>query len=201
MPWSASLLSRPQAVEATEAQRDRYLQWWYLEGGLRLGLQAELPSAEGAAIVRAIEREAARVPVMPGEQDPHHLSARRADALVALCANGWGGGSGAASAIVLVHAQAEALHPGRRQGEIEGGGVVHPSTLGRLLCSATVQAAVEDRDGNPFGRATREPTSAMMRAFATVTASAGFPAAGPGGSPRPTTSCGGRTAAGPTFTT
>jgi hypothetical protein len=140
----ADVESRPQTEEVTEAERGRYLHWWYLESGLRVGLEAEPPSADGAAVIRAIGREAARIPVMPGEEETCHASARRADALVALCTG---------DPIVL-------------------------------------------------GRTSREPSGARMRQLRyRATGSVGSPAAGPSVSCKPTTSCGGQTVGGPTWTT
>jgi Domain of unknown function (DUF222) len=81
----ADIESRPLPQDAEAAERDRYLEWWWTEGGLRLGLQGELPAADGAALVRAIERRAARVPVTPGEEPGGSTAARRANAVIALC--------------------------------------------------------------------------------------------------------------------
>ena len=55
--------------ETRDAERGRYLRWWYLEGDSRFGLEAELPAAQGATVARALERVAESLPVMPGEQD------------------------------------------------------------------------------------------------------------------------------------
>ena len=63
------------------AERSRSVWWWYEDESRRFRLSADLSASAGAAVVRAIEREAERVPVMPDEQDA--TEARRADALVA----------------------------------------------------------------------------------------------------------------------
>jgi hypothetical protein len=49
--------------------------------------------------------------------------------------------------------------------EIESGGVIGPETTRRLLCDARLQTVVEDASGDPIGlgRASREPSAAMMR--------------------------------------
>ena len=61
------------------------MSWWYFDEGRRFGLEAELPAAQGAFVAQALERAAQAVPVMPDETDGCFASARRADALVALC--------------------------------------------------------------------------------------------------------------------
>jgi Domain of unknown function (DUF222) len=158
----ADVEARPQPDDAAEAERDRYLDWWWLEGGLRLALQGELPAADGAAIVRAIERRAARIPRMPGEEHPANAPARRADALVALRTEGSTGSQ--PETTVVIHSKVEGFES---NGEIEGGGVVHPRTLQRMLCAAKVEDVLEDDLRNPLalGRTTREPSKAMMRAL------------------------------------
>jgi hypothetical protein len=59
--------------------------WWYHDEGRRFGLEADLPAASGPVIVNALEREAEKIAALPGEEDEVYASARRADALVALC--------------------------------------------------------------------------------------------------------------------
>jgi hypothetical protein len=154
--------SRPAPDDAAAAERDRCVEWWWAEGGLRLGLQAELPAADGAAVIAAIERRAARVPVTPGEEDPLDAPARRADALVALCTHGSEGPR--TESTIVVHVQAGSAV---ENGELEGGGVIHPAVLERLCCTEPVRAVVEDGDRNPLalGRTSREPSVAMMRAL------------------------------------
>ena len=78
----ADLAARQDLEEAREAERSRFLRWWYTDEGRRLWLEAELPAAEGAKVVRAVDRLAERVPAMPGEEDESFVDARRADALV-----------------------------------------------------------------------------------------------------------------------
>ena len=70
--------------EIRDAQRTRALVWWYFDEGRRFGLEAELPASEGAIVARALERLAAKIPVMPGEEDEVYADARRADALVTM---------------------------------------------------------------------------------------------------------------------
>ena len=58
----AELEAHKSAEEIRSPDRDRMLRYWHLEGGRRLGLTAEMPAAEGAVVVRALERKAAEVP-------------------------------------------------------------------------------------------------------------------------------------------
>ena len=147
------------------ADRERRLSWWWTDEGRRLGLQAELPAAEGAQVIKAIERLARQVPVMPGEEDPVHLEQRRADALVALCEGQVTSDADPDRATVVVHATLEGLKTNRRGAELEEGPVLHPQTLRRILCSARVQTVVEDETGDVVGvgRMTRQPSPWLRR--------------------------------------
>ena len=78
------LQARRSKEEAAEVDRVRSLSWWYFDEGRRFGLQLELPSAQGAVVIKGIERTASSLPVMPGEEAPYDAPARRADALVAM---------------------------------------------------------------------------------------------------------------------
>jgi hypothetical protein len=159
------LVLRPSLDEAAQTEKSRTLSWWYFEENRRFGLQAELPAADGAVVAKALERLAESLPVMPGEEDPVHADARRADALVALCSSRVAADPDPDRATVVVHAQLEGLVSGDGGCEIEGGPVIHPETARRLLCDARVQSVVEDRSKDPIGggRTSREPSSSMMR--------------------------------------
>jgi hypothetical protein len=80
---------------------------------------------------------------------------------VALCTKGLGAPE--AGACIVVHVQADTAT--RSNGELEGGGVLHPRTIDRLPCAGRVQAVLEDENRNPrsVGRVSREPSAAMMR--------------------------------------
>jgi hypothetical protein len=163
--------------DAREVSRARYLEWWYEDQGRRMGIRAELPAAQGAVVIRAIDRMAAEIPVMPGEDQPHLAQARRADALVALCSAKLAHHPNQDRATIVVHAKAGQIAGGENTAlgidlvsdgpgvEIEGGGVIHPATLGRLLCNARAQTVFEDEHGEVIGvgRVSREPSAWMMR--------------------------------------
>lgn len=162
---TADLEARRSIAEARDADRDRTLSWWWFDEGRRFGLEAELPAADGAVVARALERLADRVPVKPGEEGVVHADARRADALLALASARLAADRDAERATVVVHAPLDALVSEDRGCELEGGGTVHPETARRLLCTARVQAVVENgaREALGIGRMSREPTAWMMR--------------------------------------
>jgi len=159
------LAARASALQGAEIQRERHLGWWYSDGGRRFWLEAELPAADGAIVARTIERLAGRIPAMPGEEDAPFAGARRADALVALCSARVASDPDPDRATVVIHAQLAGLTSGTGGCEIQDGGVVHPATVQRLLCSCRVQSVHEDRSGGVLhlGRVRREPPAWMLR--------------------------------------
>jgi len=161
----ADLEVRRSADEVRDLERSRSLSWWYFDEGRRFGLEAELPAAEGAVVARAIERAAARVPVMPDETGEAFADARRADALVTLASGGSSGDGHAERPTVVVHALAEVLERDEGSCEIEGGGIVPVQSTRRLLCHARIQALVQDEHGHPVrvGRLRRDPPGWMVR--------------------------------------
>ncbi|MDP9341415.1 MAG: 13E12 repeat family protein [Actinomycetota bacterium] len=175
----ADVESRQVIEGAADAERDRRLSWWYFDEGRRFGMEAELPAAHGAVVARALERVAETIPVMPGEDGPFDVHARRADALVAVCSSRLSADPDPDRATVVVHASVGTLASGGGA-EIEGGGVLHPHTLDRLLCSARVQAVMEDRSGDPvhLGRMRREPPAWMFRQLRYRDSECRFPGCG-----------------------
>ena len=159
------LAARASREEVIEAERSRSVSWWYLDEGRRFGLEAELPAAQGAVVARALECLADSMPAMPDEEDGCFASARRADALVALCSARIAEDPDPDRATVIIHAQLEGLQDGSGGCEVEDGPVIDPETVRRLMCNARGQTVVEDRDGNVLGlgRLTREPSAWMTR--------------------------------------
>jgi hypothetical protein len=161
-----------------DAHEARFLSWWYLDEGSRVGLEAELPAAQGAVVVKAIERMVERVPEMPGEEHAWSLPARRADALMALCSARLAADPDPDRATVIVHTKLETLASEPAESEtadaaphrlvsaqIEGGSVIHPETVRRLLCNARVQTVVENGSSDVVGLGSvhREPPAWMAR--------------------------------------
>jgi Domain of unknown function (DUF222)/HNH endonuclease len=155
-----------QSIEETRAvDETRSLCWWYYDEGKRFGLEADLPAAQGAVVAKALGRLADQLPVMPGEGERYYVSARRADALVALASTRIAQGPDVDRATVVVHAQMNGLLEGSGGCELESGPVIHPETAKRLLCTARVQTVIEDSEGQPvrLGRMFREPPAWMLR--------------------------------------
>ena len=157
--------ARSAREDVVEAERARMLSWWWFDEGRRFGLEAELPSAQGAIVARVIERVAEHVPAMPDEHDVSFADARHADALVALCSARMAEEPDPDRATVAIHAQLDGLQEESGGSEIEGGPALHPSAARRLLCNARVQHVLEDRTGRvvALGRMTREPSAWMIR--------------------------------------
>lgn len=159
------LETKPSIDEVRETDRARSTSWWYFDDGRRFGLEADLPAAQGSIVARALERVAETVPAMPDEERGHDASARRADALVALCSARIAVDAEPDRATVVVHARLGASEGDLEGCELEGGPVVHPQTVRRLLCNGRVQTIVEDRDGHVLGvgRMSRDPAAWMIR--------------------------------------
>jgi hypothetical protein len=170
---------RQSEHDAQDPDHTRTLSWWYFDEGRRFGLSAELPAAQGAVVARALDRLADDLPVMPGEDDPYFVHARRADALVALASSRLASDPDPDRATVVVHASVDTVASGGGA-QIEGGGVAHPRTLDRLLCTARVQAVVEDPSGDPIrlGRMRRDPPGWMLRQLRYRDAECRFPGCG-----------------------
>jgi hypothetical protein len=160
----ADLEVRAALDETTALERDRSLRYWYEDGGRRFGLEARMPSAQGAIVARALERVVDRIPAMPTSADGVVIEARRADALLALCSQRIADDADADRATVVVHASLEALS-GRRNAEAEHGAVMPPEALQRLACDARIQVVTENEasDAIALGRTKREPSASMMR--------------------------------------
>lgn len=156
--------AHPEIQVDRDAHGHRFFRWWWLEDERRLGLEGELPAAEGAAVIAAISQVAARIPEMPNEEGPFHRDRRRADALVAIC-TGQVGELPLVRPTVVIHAQERGLIRGSGGAELEHGPVLHPETVRRLVCTARVQRIVEDPEGEAigFGRTRRVPSVAQVR--------------------------------------
>ena len=160
------LRSRERLDEDTvAAERERWLQYRYADGGRRFLLDAELPGAAGVVVAHALDRLADQIPELPDEGSERLVGARRADALVALCSVQLADDADQDRATVVVHAELDTLLDGDANALIEGGPVIGGTTLHRLLCNARMQAVVEHPDGtvHAVGRLSRDPAPWMMR--------------------------------------
>jgi hypothetical protein len=199
----ADLERRASIQDDLDAERSRFLSWWYFDEGRRLGLEAELPAAQGAIVVRALERAADSIPAMPDERDGSFIPARRADALVALCSARIARDADQDRATVVVHAQLDGIEHGAGGCEIDGGSASTRRPSG--ACSATLGSRSSSRTGRGSFLGSVAPRANLRRGCcdrsATATASVGSPGAERDDSPRPTTSCGGGTGAARTWAT
>lgn len=132
-------------------------------------LDATLPAEEGAAVEEALRKRAEQVVLGDDPSEPRE--ARMADALVELVTSKSGGGP--VRPVLVVHADAEVLlgaeggelpmhssggcdealpGPGRPLlAETESGDRLSPEAIRRLVCDASVEWVLEDRDGRPVG--------------------------------------------------
>jgi hypothetical protein len=191
VPWARQVSSgrirhradvecRRSLEEARDAEETRSVSWWYFDEGKRFGLEAELPAAQGAVVVNALERATEEIPGMPREEDASFLPQRRADALVALCSAGLADEKDPDRATVVVYASLDSLLSADGGCEIEGDGVIHAATARRLMCHGRVQVVLEDQSGQPLrvGRLTREPPAWMLRQLRHRDRECTFPACG-----------------------
>jgi hypothetical protein len=154
-------LARAVRVDDGAAQDERRaVSWAYTDEGTRFELHADLPAAQGAVVVTAMDRVAAQVPELPHEAGSGGAAARRADALVAVCSARLADDADADRATVVVHTRTDT-----EVGQLETGGIAPRSTLERLLCSARIETVHEDRDGRAIGvgRITRVPPAWLLR--------------------------------------
>ena len=171
------LEARRTLADTRSLEQSRFLRIWSFDEGRRVGIEGELPAAEGRVVQATLDRFRRRVPVMPGEEtDP---DARMADALVALCTQA-SGGSSSPEATVVVHASLETMRTGEGSASLESGGILHARTARRLACSGKVQIVFEDAAGEPIrlGRASREPSAGMLRLLRHRDQGCGFPGCG-----------------------
>jgi hypothetical protein len=101
----ADLATAQPIEEVQEVEHSRSVSWWYFDEGRRFGLEADLPAAPGAVVARALDRLAQDLPVMPGEEDPCYVGARRADALLAVCSARLAEEADPDRATVVIHAR------------------------------------------------------------------------------------------------
>ncbi len=163
----ADLHLKRSIEEVRDAERSRFLNWWYSDEGRRFGLEAELPAADGAVVQNALERLAEKIPVMPEEGHDCHAEARRADALVALASTSVAEDQDPDRATVVVHVREGGFGEDGGSAELEDGPVIHEQTAKRQLCSGRLQWLLEDEAGDivKVGRLHRDPPRWMMRAL------------------------------------
>ena len=179
----AELARRATLEDIREAERTRFVRWWYFDEGRRMGIEGELPAAQGAAIAAAIARVADQLPELPdddpgfGDASEDRRDGRRADALYVLASQTIATDADPDRATVVVHTTVDQGRPGH---EIEGGPVIHSEIARRLSCDARLQFVLSDRAGNALGigRASRGVPAWLMRQLRYRDRGCSFPGCG-----------------------
>ena len=176
---------------ANEQYNHREVTHFYDHDGC-LVIKARLPAEQGALIVKALEmamdKDFAETEVLPENDEPTPIAARRADALAEVAEtymnNSESSGSTADRYQVMVHVTAvtsddsegapysKGTEPAR-DAHIEDGPGVYPKgtltavTSRRIACDSTVVAIKEDKHGEPLsiGRRSRTIPPPMRRAL------------------------------------
>lgn len=184
--------ARADSPDSADEQQARRGLWAYWRDDGLLDVRALLPADDGAIVLAAIEATGKRLPVRdPSTEaglDPAYstFSARRADALIALCAESATGTSAnhAASAPLaqlVVHVDVGVLTEDDSQGRchVEGGPGLTASVARRLGCDAEI-VTVTERDGLPIdvGRARRTISGRLRRALEIRDRGCRFPGCG-----------------------
>ena len=158
------LAERREVSETVAADKDRSLTSWLFDNDTRMAIQLEVPAAEGAMAMTAIDRLAQRKPRDPDveadaagvelEGFDATVDQRRADAFLELCSQSIDSDFDADRATVVVHAELAALLGDGTGCEIDGGPVIHAETARRLLCDPRLEVVVRDsRHGDGACRA------------------------------------------------
>ena len=176
-----SAYRRVESAEAAATQRQherRSLQHSFDADGAMV-ITIRVPAEAGTVILSAVEKfVVSSKPDAAGVIEP--LSARRADAMVALAQAGasspeGAGGVGVSQYLVTVHVDADTIAGESDEGRCDliglGDSIVEPigvsrETARRLACDGDVEMVVEDRDGNPLymGRRSRLVRGKLRRA-------------------------------------
>jgi len=150
-------------------QRGLKLKWDLAQNLLRFW--GRMPTAEGAAFERALERIALAA---PRDADASN-DARLADALIELASARLADDADSDRATVVVHVD-EAV----RSGSLPNGATVPFETARRLACDARIQEIVESAGGEPIGigRASRQVPGWLLRMLRDRDGGCGFPGCG-----------------------
>lgn len=136
------------AEEVRSAERDRSLGWEWDEDRTRLALWGSLPADQGAKLVKAVDRLAAKLPVSP--EDEPTKDSKRADALVAMASASIANDQSADRATLVVHADVDTILDKDKNGVLAGGLPLPPEATAMLSCDARVQTVLRDEEGGIF---------------------------------------------------
>jgi hypothetical protein len=158
----ADVANRPSLDDTTAAQRARYFRWWTFDDGACMGVEGVLPSADGAAVAKALTRLASSLPEDPDCHDG--LEERCADALVAMARARIAEDQDSDRATVVLHVNLDDVVRYGPGGEIDGGPVVHPEVALRMMCDCRLECVVGDGGRTiGIGRASRTPSPWLLR--------------------------------------
>ena len=139
---------RVELAEAEHQESRRHLRWWY-QGGEGFRLSGQLPAADGAVVVAALERVASKLPERELEGQRESYFGRLGDALVCLASSELSTDPDADRACVVLRVEASAL-TGDGRAELDGGHPIHAEIARRLSCDGRLEVVLE-RDGVPVG--------------------------------------------------
>jgi hypothetical protein len=160
----------PPLSDVVDNDDERFLTYWQQDG--RMEIHASLPVEEGAAVMKAVDRLADRLPDVIDEDTDvitpeESIGKRRADALVTMALGRITNDKDADLALVVVHANATDLIQGKKGCALEDGTVIHPETARRLACDCKLETVLHDDEGRivGIGRASRLVPRWMKRAL------------------------------------
>jgi hypothetical protein len=139
------------AAEDHNAFAHRTCYWRWDRERNWLELQAILPAADGAIVVKALERISSQALNESGDEVFISSTHRQADALVQLASQRLDADFDADRATVVVHVDGRRLADGSGVAELEGGAMVSIETALRLGCDGNKEIVVEDAEGRPIG--------------------------------------------------
>ena len=138
-----------------EAQRERYLRWWWSDDGHTLYFDGGLPTERGLMFVHTLSQLVKTIPEVPEEdendEEPDRYTRferRSADALYALLINEINSQQDAERAHVVVHTELAHVD---RMGTTEQGRLLHPVVVEKLECDGRLRYVLTDEKGNALG--------------------------------------------------
>lgn len=143
----ATLETRRERAEATNAHDARYLRFYPLDEIGSMGIDGRLPAEQGAVLAKTIEKIAAGL--VPPPEDDIEREQRNADALIELVRD-YGGAGSTDRPTLVVHTSIEALRRDKGS-EIEDGPVIHPEITRRIACDCKLRVVIDDENGHPLG--------------------------------------------------
>jgi hypothetical protein len=179
-PADIRAMGEPAPSEEGEraAQSVRSLQWYHDVARPVMHFHAELPEADGSALLTALKRAADQRKLDPETGDPMLNDTAMADALVAMGSKFLGADVDADRATVLVTTDVDTLLALRGgTARLGDGRRVTNATLRRLACDARIQLALEDpeRGAIGVGRTTRTIPGWMRRVITSRDGGCRFP--------------------------